>query len=260
VTDAVTVEQDGHLLLIGVNRPDANNLWNLDVIQGVIDAYGRLAEDDGLRVGVVFGHGKHFTAGLDLVSVAPQLAGGESASIVPEGAYDPWDFFGEPCPKPVVVAVHGACNTLGIELIMASQAAVAADDTRFAQLEVARGIVPLAGASFRLLSRLGPVGMRYMLTAEKFDAQAALQHGLVSEVVPVGQHLERACDIAREIAGNAPLAVQAAMASARAAERAARDAAREVIVEWNKRILTSADAMEGVQAMIQRRPPNFEGK
>src|SRR5262245_51330947 len=211
--DVVTLEEDGALLLIGVNRPDANNLWNVDVIQAVSRAYRRLGDAAHLRVGVVFGHGRLFTAGLDLASVAPVLAAGPSA-IFPKDGHDPWDFFGEPCPKPIVVAVHGACNTLGIELALASQLVVAADDTRFAQLEVARGIFPLGGATFRLPMRLGLQGMRYLLTAERFDATTALQLGLVSEVVSAGRHLERAIELARVIAGNAPLGVQAALASA----------------------------------------------
>jgi enoyl-CoA hydratase/carnithine racemase len=143
--------------------------------------------------------------------------------------------------------------------VLASQVAVAADDTRFAQLEVARGIVPLGGATFRLPGRLGPSGMRYLLTAERFYAATALRLGLVSEVVSGHRHLERAVELARVVAANAPLAVQAALASARAAERTARDAARKVLVERNPTIVGSADAAEGVGAFLERRTPVFQG-
>ena len=189
MADEVTIEEDGPLLFIGINRPDAHNLWNLEVIQAVCRACKRLADAEHLRVGVIFGHGRHFTAGLDLASVSPLIATGDVSALFPEDGLDPWNFFGEPCPKPIVVAVHGACNTLGIELALASQLAVAAEGTRFAQLEVARGIFPLGGATFRLPARLGAAGMRYLLTAERFDADAALRAGLVNEVVPEGQHL-----------------------------------------------------------------------
>jgi enoyl-CoA hydratase len=258
--DPVTVEEDGHLLLIGVNRPDAHNLWNLEVIQSVSRACRRLADAEHLRVGVIFGHGRLFTAGLDLASVGPLVATGDVGAVFPEDGLDPWNFFGEPCPKPIVVAVHGTCNTLGIELALASQAAVAADGTRFAQLEVARGIFPLGGATFRLPARLGAAGMRYLLTAERFDADAALKAGLVNEVVPEGRHLDRAIEIARLIAANAPLAVQAALASARAAERASRDAAAQVLLDRNQTVLTSRDAAEGISAFLERRAPVFEGR
>ncbi len=256
----VSVERDGHLLMIGVNRPEANNLWTLEVIHGVARAYRRLGDDDDLRVGVVFGYGRHFTAGLDLVSVAPVFATDEIAALLPDDGYDPWDLFGEPCPKPIIVAVHGTCNTLGIELILASQVAVAAEDSRFAQLEVARGIVPLGGATFRLLARLGLPGMRYLLTAERFDAPTAWRLGLVSEIVPPGQHVERAVELARVIAGNAPLGVQAALACARAAERAARQAVRDILLQRNRAIVSSADAAEGVAAFLERRDPVFRGR
>jgi hypothetical protein len=110
--ECVSIEEDGPLLLIGVNRPDAHNLWNLDVIQTVCRACRRLADADHLRVGVIFGHGRHFTAGLDLASVGPLVATGDINAVLPDDGFDPWNFFGEPCPKPIVVAVHGVCNTL----------------------------------------------------------------------------------------------------------------------------------------------------
>jgi enoyl-CoA hydratase/carnithine racemase len=255
----VTIDEDGPLLRIGVNRPEANNLWDLEVIETVSRAYRRLADDPRLRVGVVYGHGKHFTAGLDLASVAPRVMKGDT-SIIPADGCDPWNFFGEPCPKPIVVAAHGVCNTLGIELILAAQIAVVADDTRFAQLEVARGIFPLGGATFRLPGLLGPAGMRYVLTAERFDAVTAFRLGLVSEVVPAGTQLDRAIELARLVAENAPLAVQAALASARASERPARDAASKVLLEYRERVMTSPDVTEGVAAFLERRKPVFRGE
>src|SRR5262245_6744508 len=256
----VTIEREGPILMVGVNRPDAYNLWNLEVIQEVSRAYRVLGDDRELRVGVLYGHGERFTAGLDLPSVAPLIAGADVTTIIPADGYDPWNFFGEPCPKPTVIAAHGRCNTLGIELMLASEVAIAATGTKFAQLEVARGIFPLGGATFRLPTRLGPAGMRYLLTAETFDADTAFRLGLISEVTPVGEHMQRAVDIAAMIAANAPLAVQAALASARAAERAARQAASAVLFEHNARVASSMDALEGVASMMENRKPVFRGE
>ena len=83
--------------VVGVNRPDAHNLWNLEVIQTVCRACKRLADAEHLRVGVIFGHGRLFTAGLDLASVAPLIATGNVSALFPEDGLDPWNFFGEPC-------------------------------------------------------------------------------------------------------------------------------------------------------------------
>jgi enoyl-CoA hydratase len=259
VSDLVRVDQRGHLLVIGVDRVDKRNAWNRQIIREVAEAYDRLGADPDLRVGVVHGLGEHFSAGLDLVDVLPALTG-DGGAVLPAGSYDPWDFFGEPCPKPVVLAVQGTCFTLGIELALASQVTIAASDTVFAQLEVARAIVPLGGGSYRLPRRLGAQGMRWMLSAERFDAPAALAAGLVSEVVEPGHQLDRAIEVAETIAGNAPLAVQAALASARAAERPERDAAAAVIREAIGALVASADAGEGVAAMLERRVPRFEGR
>lgn len=260
MSDLVTIEQRDSVLLIGVNRPDKRNAWNTEIIQAVARAYTDLANDDALRVGVLFGHGEHFTAGLDLMEVAPRLAGGDPAAVLPPDLCDPWDFAGEPCPKPIVLAVQGRCNTLGIELALASQLVVAAADTVFAQLEVARGIVPIGGATFRLGSRLGARGLRWLITGEQFGAEEALDAGLVSEIVPVGAHLDRALELAELIAQNAPLGVRAALASHRAAERSARDAAYAKVLEDAQVIFRSQDVGEAMAAMMQRRTPVFQGR
>jgi enoyl-CoA hydratase len=260
MSDLVTVEREDHILLIGVNRSEKRNAWNLEVIRAVAEAYAHLRDEPDLRVGVVHAYGEHFTAGLDLVDVLPAVAGGEIEDILPAGSCDPWDFIAEPCPKPVVVAVQGRCLTLGIELILASQVAVAASDTEFAQLEVARGIVPFGGASYRLPARLGAQGSRYLLTAESFDAQEAKAIGLVSEIVEPGRQLTRAKEVAQKIAANAPIAVQAALATSRAAERAQRDAAASHIRQTVPQLASSKDAVEGMMAMMERRTPNFTGE
>jgi len=260
MSELVTIERQGPLMLIGVNRADKRNAWNLEIIEAVARAYTELAADNALRVGVVFGHGADFTAGLDLANVAPALASGKLANVMPADLCDPWDFLGKPCPKPIVLAVQGRCFTLGIELSLASQVVIAAEDTEFAQLEVARGIFPFGGATLRLGTRLGLRGLQWLLTAETFTAAQALEAGLVSEVVPVGFQLERAVAVARRIGAMAPLAVQASLASFRAAERAARDAALQQLQSDFPTILGSQDAQEGLAAMMERRDPAFTGK
>ena len=214
--ERVLVERRGHLLLIGLNRPHKRNAADLAMLHQLAQAYTLLHTDAELRVGVVHAVGEHFTGGLDLADVGPALASG-SAELLPPGTIDPWGVATEPVAKPVVLAVQGSCLTLGVELALASDVVVAAAGTRFAQLEVSRGIMAFGGATLRL-PRLGwGDAMRWLLTGDSFDAAEALRIGLVQRVVPDGDQLDAAVALAERIAAQAPLAVQATLANARLA-------------------------------------------
>jgi len=111
--------------------------------------------------------------------------------------FDPFGVWRDPVPKPVVMAVNGIAFTLSIELALAADIVIAADDVRFRQLEIGRGIMPFGGATFRAPAQLGwGNAMRFLLTAEEFGAAEALRIGLVQEVVPAGAHVQRAADLA----------------------------------------------------------------
>ena len=214
--ERVLVERRGHLLLIGLNRPHKRNAADLAMLHQLAQAYTLLHTDAELRVGVVHAVGEHFTGGLDLADVGPALASG-SAELLPPGTIDPWGVATEPVAKPVVFAVQGSCLTLGVELALASDVVVAAAGTRFAQLEVSRGIMAFGGATLRL-PRLGwGDAMRWLLTGDSFGADEALRIGLVQQVVPDGEQLDAAVALAERIAAQAPLAVQATLANARLA-------------------------------------------
>ncbi len=214
--ERVLVERRGHLLLIGLNRPHKRNAADLAMLHQLARAYTLLHTDADLRVGVVHAVGEHFTGGLDLADVGPALASG-SADLLPPGTIDPWGLATEPVAKPVVLAVQGTCLTLGVELALASDVVVAAAGTRFAQLEVSRGIMAFGGATLRL-PRLGwGDAMRWLLTGDSFGADEALRIGLVQQVVPDGEQLNAAVALAERIAAQAPLAVQATLANARLA-------------------------------------------
>ena len=256
----VTVELDGHILLIGVDRADKRNAWDLQVIDEVGAAYDRLAADDDARVGVVFGHGDHFSAGLDLAEVLPAVQAGGPQVLSGKSLHDPFGLWGPPVPKPVVMAVQGIAFTLSIELALASDIVVAADDVRFRQLEVGRGILPFGGATLRAPAQLGwGNAMRWILTGEELGAAEAHRLGLVQEVVPAGQQLVRAVEIAELIAKQAPLGVQGTLANARVACRN-EEAAREHLAGLLPPLLVSEDAAEGVMSFIQRRDARFTGR
>lgn len=255
----ITVERDGHVLLMGLNRPEKRNAADARMLAELATAYGELERDPELRCGLVFAHGDHFTGGLDLADVAPRI-GPEGLDFLPEDGIDPWGVASAPVSKPVVIAVQGTCLTLGVELMLASEVAIAAESTRFSQLEVARGILPFGGATLRFPRVAGwSNAMRWMLTGDAFDAREAHRMGLVQEVVPDGEQLERARVLARAIAAQAPLAVQATLANARRAVDNPGGAARELQAAL-VRLAGSEDARIGMQAFLSRQPATFVGR
>ena len=262
MTDAprVTVERDGHVLLIGFNRPEKRNAADLKLLQELSLAYGELERDPELRAGFVFAHGDHFTGGLDLADVGPRI-GPNGLDMVPEGGINPWQVSGESITKPVVIAVQGTCLTLGIELMLASDIVVAADSTVFGQIEVARGILPFGGATIRFPRAVGwGNAMRWILTGDSFPVAEAHRIGLVQEVVPHGEQYARGLELAQRVAAQAPLAVQAALANARLAVREG-DAAAEASLQPNLvRLAQSEDARIGMEAFATRQPATFIGR
>ena len=259
--ERVTVERKGPVLLMGLNRPTKGNAFDTAMLHGLADAFTQLEDDDDLRCGVLFAHGPLFTGGLDLAEVAPALAQG-TLTLKP-GAVDPWATQGRIRSKPVVGAVRGRCLTLGIELLLALDVRIAAQDASFAQIEVQRGIFPFGGATLRFPQVAGwGNAMRYLLTGDEFGAQEALRLGLVQEVVDTGQERTRATELAERIAAQAPLGVQATLASARLALEGGpqfKDAAAHLLPEVT-RLFATADAREGVKSFVERRPAKFSGK
>ncbi len=256
----ITVERDGHVLLIGLNRPEKRNAADLALLQELALAYGELERDPELRAGFVFAHGDHFTGGLDLADIAPRI-GVDGLHAVPDGGIDPWQVSGRQLNKPVVVAVQGTCLTLGIELMLASDIAIAAASTRFGQIEVARGILPFGGATIRFPRAVGwGNAMRWILTGDLFDAAEAHRIGLVQEVVADGTQYDRGLELAQRIAAQAPLAVQAALANARLALRDGDGAAAAALQSELVRLVQSEDAAIGMAAFVARTTAEFVGR
>jgi enoyl-CoA hydratase len=259
ILDTVTVERDGHVLAIGLNRPEKRNSFNLAMLADLSRAYGLLEADETLRAGVLFAHGDHFTTGLDLADVGPNIASGELP--FPDDGRDPWRLDGA-WTKPVVAAAHGWCMTLGIELLLAADIRVAAADTRFTQMEVRRGIYPFGGATIRLPQQAGwGNAMRYLLTGDEFDADEAMRIGLLQEVAPDAAEAQAtARAIAHTIAERAaPLAVAAVLSSAHLARADGDAAAIDRLRPEVTRLFGTADAAEGVQSFIERREARFGG-
>jgi enoyl-CoA hydratase/carnithine racemase len=257
--DTVALERDGHVLVMTLNRPEKRNAFNVAMLADLSRAYALLEGDDSLRAGVLLARGEHFTAGLDLVDVGPYIAA--ERDPFPEDGRDPWRLDG-PWTKPVVAAAQGRCLTLGIELLLAADIRIAAADTRFAQIEVLRGIYPFGGATIRLPRQSGwGNAMRWLLTGDEFDAAEAHRIGLIQEVAADAAAAQaRAIEIAHTIADRAaPLGIAATLASAHRARTEGAAAAIDALRPEVTRLFGTADAAEGVRSFVERRPAEFRG-
>jgi enoyl-CoA hydratase/carnithine racemase len=249
----------GHVWLMGLRRPEKRNAFTRAMFYELAEAYTRLEEDPELRAGVLFAHGDHFTAGLDLPDWATVFTSG--GGLGPDGLVDPLGLGGRARTKPVVIAVQGRCLTIGIELALACDVIVSAEDTRFAQIEIKRGIYPVGGATLRLPARVGwHNAMRWLLTADELDAREAHRIGLVQELTPAGQAAARATAIAETIARQAPLGVRATLESARQAELDGERVAAAALLPRLRPIMATEDVQEGLRAFLERRDGVFRGR
>jgi len=254
----VRVEEKGDLLLIEIDRPKKLNGFTPKMFEELGSAYNTL-ESDKFRCGVLHANGDSFTAGLDLPEIFPLIKAGKE--LVPLEYVDPFGLRPPMRTTPLVVAVKGYCYTLGIELMLAADIVIAANDTRFSQLEVKRGVMATGGATRRMVERAGwGNAMKFLLTGDEFGADTALRMNFVQEVVDSGMELVRAMEVAENIASQAPLAVRATMRSAQTALGKNSAAAVSEFKSVQSLLLNSVDAAEGLASFVERRPAKFIGR
>ncbi|MTV23931.1 crotonase/enoyl-CoA hydratase family protein [Nitriliruptoraceae bacterium ZYF776] len=257
----VRVERDGHVAVVTIDRPEARNAVDTAVATGLSRAFADAEADPDVWCLVLTGAGdRSFSAGADL-----------KALLRGELPFDPdhpeRGFAGvvdHPVSVPVVTAVNGTALGGGTELVLASDLCVAAEHASFGLPEVARGLIAAAGGAFRLPQQIPHrVAMRVLLTGEPIDAREAERWGLVNEVVPADQLLDRALALAGLVTRNAPLAVQATKRVALGITDDGRPDERDT---WTRNqaaleaIGGTADVLEGMQAFAEKRAPRWQAR
>lgn len=250
----------GHLLEIKINRADKLNALSPEMYADLALALGRLDRDPDLRVGLIHAEGKHFSAGIELEKWAPLFASARGFPKIDRGI-DPFALTGPRCSKPLVMAVQGYCYTWGVELMLTTDVRVAAEDTRFAMLEVKRGIYPCGGATLRLPQQMGwSNAQRYLLSGEAWDSAESYRTGLVQQVVKPGEQLTAARLIASQLAAAAPLGLRAILKSSRLAQSHGVEHAAQHILDDMSEVMRSDDAQEGIRSFLERREAVFSGR
>jgi enoyl-CoA hydratase len=250
----LTTERHGETLLIRLNRPSARHAFDLPQAEKMSMAMDLLDEDDSLRVGVVTGDEKAFSAGTDLKAVAR----GERPTVEPRGYYG---MLAKPSVKPLIAAVEGYALGGGMELALACDLIVASDSATFGLPEVARGVLATGGALFRLPQRI-PYhrAMDLALTGRAADAEEMERLGLVNRITAVGGAVTGAMEMAASICENAPMSVVQTKAGIRASYTRLEDEAWPNQDELFAPIATTADFQEGLEAFREKRAPVWKGK
>lgn len=259
----LVIERDGPVLVVTMNRPGARNAWSLEMLARMAEAWTEVDANPDIRVVVLTGAAGTFCAGADLKAMHS------------DQSEDPWQrrFKEDPglhwramlrssrLTKPIVAAVEGIAFAGGMEILQATDIRVAGESARFGLTEARWGLFPLGGSTVRLPRQIPYTrAMEMLLLAEPVTALEAREMGLIGRIVPDGEALPRALQIAAKIAANGPLAVQAIKQSVLAGLGVSESEglARELEIGWP--ILATEDAREGPRAFAEKRPARFTGR
>lgn len=256
---SIDVSVQDHIALITINRPERLNALDAEHYQALSKAWIRVRDDNEIRVAIITGAGnKSFTAGADLKSFVPK------PMELPEMWLTQRDQLlnrGLEIWKPVIAAVNGHCLGGGTTMLFATDIRLATPNATFNLAELKRGLVPGNGGTQRIMKQLPyAIAMEFMLTADTINAETAARWGLINRIVPQGELMDAAFAVAKKIAGNAPLAVQAAKELAiRSSDMDLATGLRMETVT-NRLLWSTEDLQEGARAFNEKRPPNFKGR
>ncbi len=254
------VEQRDHVLIVTMNRPRARNALSGPMLAIMREAWDRVDADPEIRVAILTGAGGAFCAGADLKAMTTSHpgdtnAGGMDLSVIPSLLK------GRRLTKPLIAAVEGPAIAGGTEILQATDIRVAGESARFGVSEARWGLFPLGGSAVRLVRQIPyTVAAELLLTGRHLNAGEAKEIGLIGRVVPDGEALATALEIAEQIAANGPLAVQAILRTIRETEGLHENEAFKIDAELGMEVFRSEDAKEGPRAFTEKRMPTFRGR
>jgi enoyl-CoA hydratase/carnithine racemase len=252
---SIEVSRSDHVAVITLNRPHKLNVLTLPMVEEFRTVTQELDGDPGIRALVITGAGRAFSAGGDLHSLLPAALAAGKDILNPE----PTERFLSRVFTPVIAAVEGVCVGGGFEIMLGTDLRVAAADATFGLPENRWGLIAGSGSNVRLPRQVPwAIAMEILLVGSVLDAERARSVGLVNDVVAPGGALDRAMEIAQQIAANGPVAARSAKEIAVRSAALADGFALEY--ELNARVLSSEDAREGVRAFQERRPARYSGR
>ena len=250
------VEQRGHVLIVTMNRPAARNALSGPMMALMRQAWDQVDGDPGIRVCVLTGAGGAFCAGADLKAMTSDHPGARLGDF-DLSVIEPL-LKGRRLTKPLIAAVEGPAIAGGTEILQACDIRVAGESARFGVSEARWGLFPLGGSAVRLPRQIPyTLAADLLLTGRHIRAAEALSMGLIGHVVPDGQALDRALEIAAAIAANGPVAVRAILAAMRETEGMAENDAFAIEAKLGATVFASEDAKEGPRAFAEKRAPEF---